>query len=73
MSKKEGTGTYFIFDRLFYLMEVQTLRLDKYCSKFNISVRTARRDMEHLKLFYDYNFNYDTFNNCYYVEKLENE
>lgn len=66
-------GTYSVFDRLFYLMSLGggKLNLKSYMNKFEISRSSAMRDVEHLKLFYDYDFIYDRFTKLYTVEKLK--
>lgn len=59
--KKNNTGTYLIFDRLFYLMNCDFLIKENYCEKYNISKTTFFRDLEHLRDFYDIEFHYDRF------------
>lgn len=57
--------TYFIFDRMFYLMKAESFRLKEYMQKFEISRSSAFRDMDHLKTFYDVEFVYNTENKKY--------
>lgn len=42
MSKKKGSGNYFIFDRLFYLMSCESVYLESYLKKFEITKSTEK-------------------------------
>lgn len=52
-------GTYFVFDRMFYLMNAESFSLKSYMSKFEISRCAAFRDLRHLRDFYDVEFKYN--------------
>ena len=57
--------TYFVFDRLFFLMNSKKVKMKNYCEKYEVSRSTFFRDIEHLSLFYNITFNYDAERNEY--------
>lgn len=52
-------GTYEIVDRLFWLVNCETVNLKSYQKKWERGRRTFFRDIDHLRNFYGINLKYD--------------
>lgn len=62
-------GTYEIADRLFWLVNLETVTLKSYQKKWERGRRTFLRDIDHLRNFYEINFEYDRMSNVYKKKK----
>lgn len=62
-------GTYEIVDRLFWLVNCETLTLKSYQKKWERGRKTFFRDIDHLRNFYGINFEYDRMSNFYKKKK----
>lgn len=65
-------GTYQVFDRCYFLMQSSKVIMKNYLEKFEVSRSGFFRDINHLKYFYDIEFQYDRITNTY-IRKLKNE
>lgn len=61
-------GTYQVFDRCIYLMNVESVSLKDFLKRFETTRSSFFRDKEHLKDFYDIDFKYDRFTKRYIRE-----
>ena len=62
-------GTYEIVDRLFWLLNCETVSLKSYKKKWERERKTFFRDIDHLRNFYRINFEYDRKTKVYTKKK----
>lgn len=62
-------GTYEIADRLFWLVNLETVTFQSYQKKWERGRRAFYRDIDHLRNFYGINFEYDRISNIYKKKK----
>ena len=62
-------GTYEIVDRLFWLVNCETVMLKSYQKKWERGRKTFFRDIDHLRNFYGINFEYDRMSKVYKKKK----
>ena len=62
-------GTYEIVDRLFWLVNLETVTFQSYQKKWERGRRAFYRDIDHLRNFYGINFEYDRISNIYKKKK----
>lgn len=62
-------GTYEIVDRLFWLVNLETVTFQSYQKKWERGRRAFFRDIDYLRNFYGINFEYDRMSNVYKKKK----